>query len=274
MIDVRKEGDMKAGGVPRETAEVFGRLYREHMGGVYRLALGLVGNVHDAEEVTQEAFFRAFRSYGQFRGESSFSTWMYRITMNAASDYLKQRTKFPVQALTEDLGYSLEEIIDPNPASDPETELLAYQARVKCLQAMTECLPTEQRKIFCLSITLGLPHKTVAEILDCSVGSVKTALHRARQRWFGYMEERCSLINRANPCTCSQWVRFGLAQGWITKKAGANAPSPISSRAREEVLALKGLRDIYQDLYREKADECFASRLREGIEKGEWAIFS
>ncbi len=256
-----------------ETSELFDRLYRENHAKVYRLALALAGNVHDAEDITQEAFFRAFRSYSTFREESSFFTWIYRITLNVANDYLKHRTKLPIETLTEDLGYALEEIIDPNPANNPETELLAYQARIKCLHAMTECLPLDQRKVFCLAITLELPHKTIAEILDCSIGSVKTTLHRAKKRWFGYMENKCQLIKKSNPCNCKQFVRFGLSQGWISKEASVNPLPPITIQAKEDIRKMKTLRDFYQDLYQDKADESFAQRIREGIKNKEWAIF-
>jgi RNA polymerase sigma-70 factor (ECF subfamily) len=254
--------------------ELFDQLYRDNQPKVYKLALALTGNAQDAEEITQEAFSRAFRSHHAFREESAFFTWIYRITVNVAHDYLKRKAKFPVHALTEDLGYSLEEIIDPNPASNPETELLARQARIKCLHSLTECLSNEQRKVFCLAITMGLSHKLVAEILDCSVSAVKTALHRAKKRWFGYMEDRCQLINKANPCTCKQWVRFGLERGWISKQALVDPPPPAAVQAREEIGRLKALRDIYQDLYRESADASFARRVREGIQNREWSIFS
>ena len=257
-----------------ELAELFDGLYRDNQAKVYRLALSLTGNAHDAEEITQEAFLRAFRSYDTFREESSFFTWIYRIAINVSNDYLKHRTKLPINSLTEDQGYSLEEIIDTNPANNPETELLGYQARIKCLHAMTECLPIDQRKVFCLAITLGLPHKTIAEILDCSVGSVKTTLHRAKKRWFGYMENKCQLIKKSNPCNCKQFVRFGLSQGWISKEAPVKLLPPITVRAKEDIGKMKTLRDFYQDIYQDQADESFAQRIREGIKNKEWAIFS
>jgi RNA polymerase sigma-70 factor (ECF subfamily) len=258
----------------KETTEHFDQLYRDSQPKVYRLALSLAGNAHDAEDITQDAFFRAFRSYDTFRGESSFFTWIYRIALNVANDHLKQRTKLPIYALTEDLGYSLEDIIDPDPASNPETELLAHQARVKCLHCLTECLPLEQRKVFCLAIAIGLHHKLVAEILDISVASVKTTLHRAKKRWFGYMENRCQFIKKSNPCTCRQWVRFGLKQGWISKEVRVDPRPPITVKARKDVLTLRTLRDFYQDLYQDKADESFVQRVREGIKNNEWLIFS
>lgn len=254
--------------------ELFDRLYCDNQAKVYKLALGLTGNANDAEDITQEAFFRAFRSYHTFREESSFFTWIYRITLNVANDYLKQRAKLRIYELTEDLGYSIEEIIDPNPANDPETELLAREVRYRCLHGFTECLPINQRKVFCLAITIGLPHKLVAEIFDCSVSSVKTTLHRAKKRIAGYLEERCQLIKKSNPCNCNQWVRYGLQQGWITKQALVNPRLEIIIKAREEMVELRSLRYTYQNLYREIADESLAQRIREGIKKKEWAIFS
>jgi len=254
--------------------EQFEQLYRDNQPKVYRLAVSLAGNAHDAEDITQEAFFRAFRSYDTFREESSFFTWIYRIALNVANDHLTQRSKLPILALTEDHGYKLEDIIDQNPASNPESDLMAYQARVKCLHCLTECLPLDQRKVFCLAITVGLPHKHVAEILDISVPSVKTTLHRAKKRWFGYMENRCEFIKKTNPCACGQWVRFGLERGWVSKEARIDPKPQVNIRARKEVLSLRTLRDLYHDLYQDKADESFVKRVREGINKSEWRILS
>lgn len=191
-----------------------------------------------------------------------------------SNDHLKYRTKLPIYTLTEDHGYSLDEVIDTNPANNPETKLLAYQVRVKCLHALTECLQANERKIFCLAVTLGLPHKSIADILECSVGSVKTTLHRAKKRWFGYMENKCQLIKKSNPCTCRQFVRFGLKQGWISKEALIKRRPAPTIQAREDIRKMKALRDIYQDVYQDRADESFAKRIREGIKSKEWAIFS
>jgi len=255
-------------------AVIFDQLYRDNQAKVYRLAVALCGNAHDAEDITQEAFFRAFRSYDTFREDSSFFTWIYRITVNVANDHLKYRSKLVYQLLTEDLGYSHEEVIDTNPANNPETELLAHQVRLKCLHALTECLQANERKVFCLAITLDLPHKQVAEILECSVGSVKTTLHRAKKRWFGYMENMCQFIKKSNPCNCKQYVRFALSKGTISKDVVVASRPPVIMQAKKEVINLRTLRDFYQDLYQDKADESFAQRVREGIKNNEWSIFS
>jgi RNA polymerase sigma-70 factor (ECF subfamily) len=252
----------------------FEQLYLENHKKVYKLALGLTGNRNDAEEITQEAFYKAFQSYHTFRGESSFFTWIYRITTNVANDYMRQRTKMPVQALTEDFGYSLENIIDDNPANNPETELLSKEARYMCLHCLTECLPRDQRVIFCLAITIGLPYKQVAEILECSLSRVKITVHRAKQRWFDYMENRCSLLKKSNPCHCEQWVRFGLQQGWITKPDQYKPGLEFTIKAGEELRQLKNLRALYKAIYPDNMDALFVARIKEGIKKREWGVIS
>jgi RNA polymerase sigma-70 factor (ECF subfamily) len=257
-----------------ELTDLFDQLYRDNQARVYRLALGLTGKPGDAEDITQEAFLRAFRSYHSFRGESSFLTWIYRITLNVASNYLKQRKQLPIYVLTKDLGYPIEEIFDLNPSNNPETELLAREARIRCLHCFTECLPANQRKVFCLAYNIGLPHKHIAEIMECSVGTVKTTLCRARKRVAGYLENTCQLIKKSNPCHCSQWVRYGLQQGWIKKEQLLNPRPEIMIQAEGEIVKLQTLRNIYQSFYRKTADEFLAQRIKTGIKNNEWAILS
>lgn len=259
-------------------SQEFEQLYQDNHQRVYHLALSLTGNENDAEEITQEAFVRALRYYSSFRKDSTFFTWICKITVHAANDYMKKRSKMPVQALTEDLGYSLKDIKDEDTPYDPEILLLSKEARYKCLHCITECLPLEQRKIFCLAVTLDLPHKVVAEIMECSVSKVKTSLHRAKKRWFGYMENRCDLIKKTNPCNCSQWVRFGLKQGWIKPTQGeynlAHPVLEIDRKSLEEVKSLKMLKDFYTTLYPNQMGETLSERIKQGIQNKEWTILS
>jgi RNA polymerase sigma-70 factor, ECF subfamily len=254
--------------------ESFELHYRANYSKVYRLALGLAGNPHDAEEITQEAFVRALRAYGSFRGECSFFTWIYRIALNVCSRYLKRRAKMTTATLVEDLGYRMEDILDSNPRNDPETALLSREVRVKCLRGVAECLSGEQRRVFCLAITLGLPHRMVAEILECSTGKVKTTLYRARKKWFGYMENHCSLLSRSNPCRCEQWVRFALQQGWISRTEAASSFPALDPKVLSEVTRLKALSMLYGSLDAGEADEALCERIRTGMRRKEWAVLS
>jgi len=256
-----------------EPAKPFSRLYYDNRLKVYRLALGLTGNVDDAEEITQEVFLRAFRSYAAFRRESDFFTWIYRITLNSARDYLKQRTKLPLVVAIEDLGYSLKQIIDPDPANDPETVLLANELQFRYLYCFAECLTSCQRTVFCLVITLGLAYKTTAEILGCSIGSVKMLMHRGKNRVAGCLEDRCRLIKESNSCKLSSVSPLGPgARLGIEKRLGPS-PTSLTLQIKEELAQLETLRTIYQNLYQQTAEEVLAQRIRQGLENKEWKIF-
>lgn len=258
----------------RETDIAFSRLYDENYRKVYRLALALAGNASDAEEITQEAFLRAYRAFASFRGDSAFFTWIYRITLNVASDYLRYRDKLPVETLTDDLGYRLEDIIDTNPASDPEAEALANEARFKCLHYFTECLTPKQRIVFSLAVSLAMPQKLIAEVLECSLPAVKTTLYRAKRRIAAFLGGRCQYVDKDNPCRCEQWVSFGRAQGWLTEERRAMPRPPIVFQADMDIAKIHTLSAIYRQLYPENADEALAKRIKQAIAKKEWAIFS
>lgn len=253
--------------------ELFDQLYRDNYVKVFRLALGLTHNPNDAEDITQEVFVRAFRSYQTFREESSFFTWIYRITVNVANDYMKQRSKLPVYEIAEDAGCSVDDLADPHPDYSPETKLMINEVMRVCMAAFTECLSVNQRKAFFLAVGLGLPHKIVAEILDCSVSSVKSSLHRAKNRLIGYMESRCQLVKESNSCRCEQWIKRGISRGWITKECITNPLPKIIIPAGVKIY-MRDLRDIYKNVYLADNDEVLAKFFKEGFAQKKWATFS
>lgn len=253
--------------------ELFDQLYRDNYLKVFRLALGLTHSFSDAEDITQEAFTRAFRSYHTFREESSFFTWIYRITVNVANDYMKQRRKLRVYEIAEESGCSVDDLADPHPAYSPENKLMINEVMRVCMAAFAECLPVKQRKVFFLAVGLGLPYKTTAEILECSVGSVKTTLHRAKNRLVGYMESRCQHIKKSNPCRCEQWIKRGISRGWITKDCITN-PLPKITIPDKLKIYMQDLRDIYKNVYLADNDEVLAKFMKEGFAKKKWATFS
>lgn len=260
--------------------EHFDRLYRDNYVKVYRLAFGLANRAasvadrhNDAEDITQEAFLRAFGSFHTFREDSSFFTWICRITMNVAHDYMRQRTKLRIYETLEELGCSEEGLIDPDPANDPETRLLANEVMRVCMYGFTESLTIHQKKAFFLVTGLDLPYKLAAEILECSVGSLKTTLHRAKDRLAGYMESRCFLIKKSNPCRCEQWVKACLSHGRITTECITNPTARITVTDKVKIY-MRDLRDIYRDVYGARSDEAMAEMLKEGFAKKKRTTFT
>jgi RNA polymerase sigma-70 factor (ECF subfamily) len=157
-------------------AAAFEYLYALHGRRVYALCLRMVNNPSDAEDLMQEAFLQLFRKIGTFRGESAFSTWLHRMTVNVVLMRLRKKS-LPVA--------SLEETTEPDeetggPRKDigaPDLKLSGAVDRVN-LERAVEQLPPGYRTVFVLHDVQGYEHNEIADIMDCSVGNSKSQLHR------------------------------------------------------------------------------------------------
>lgn len=168
-------------------AAAFEFLYNLHNRRVYALCLRMMNNPADAEDLVQEAFLQLFRKIGTFRGESAFSTWLHRMTVNVVLMKLRKKT-LPAT--------SLDEVTDPDeetggPRKDvgaPDLRLSGAVDRVN-LERCIEMLPPGYRTVFMLHDVQGYEHNEIAEIMDCSVGNSKSQLHKARTRLRDLLQE-------------------------------------------------------------------------------------
>lgn len=158
----------------------FERLYELHSRRVYSLCLRLAGNPTDAEDLTQEAFLQLFRKIHTFRGESRFSTWLHRLTLNVV--LMKRRRKrhpeVSLDATAETDGPDAKPMIDPG---GPDLGLSGVLDRVNLEKALKR-LPEGYREMFILHDVEGYEHNEIANILGCSVGNSKSQLFKARVR--------------------------------------------------------------------------------------------
>ncbi len=161
----------------------FARLVETYSGVVYRLAIKMLNNPQDAEDILQETFIKAYQHISGFDGRSSLSTWLYRIATNEALMFLRKR-KLITFSIDEPLENSDEEQ-EPIQIIDwcclPETELMSSEARAYLDQAIQE-LPHSLRVVFLLRDIEGLSTLETGEVLNLSETAVKTRLSRARMR--------------------------------------------------------------------------------------------
>ena len=149
----------------------FGALVDRHAPVVHRIAARIVGP-GDAEDVTQDAFLRAFHRLGRYRGEGSFRAWLLQIAHNTALDALRRRPDAPPEEAT---------VLEERPSGDRlPAERLEERERVERLQVKLELLRPEHRSVLVLRDIEGLPYDEVARVTDMPLGSVKGRLHRAR----------------------------------------------------------------------------------------------
>jgi len=155
----------------------FGELVSRYESKVYSLALRMVRNPEDAEDVLQDTFLRAYRGIKSFQGASTFSTWIYRITANSALMRLRKKQLPTVSIEDQDERETPVNIADwtPGPADQLMTQELQQE-----MDAAIESLPPEFQQVFILRDVEEKSNAEVAEILDLSVAAVKSRLHRAR----------------------------------------------------------------------------------------------
>ena len=171
LIERCKRGDLAA----------FNDLVRKYEKQVYNFAYRLTGNYDDANDVAQDAFLRVFNAIGSFRGDASFSTWLFRITTNVFLDERKRAKAHPQASLDEylELGESsvTRQIEDPSPT--PEV-VLEESERAQILSKAISDLPEYQRAMVTLYHSQQKSYEEIAEIMDLPIGTVKSRLNRAR----------------------------------------------------------------------------------------------
>jgi len=168
-IDVRRaaEGD----------ATAFERLYRSHVGRVHALAVRMVDR-DSAEDLTQEVFIRAWRKLDTFRGSARFGTWLHRLAVNHILS--RRETLRKLEARTA-------------PGDDGLAHVAAPRQRAPGLvvdvEAALERLPSRAKRVFVLFDVEGYSHEEIADLMDVSVGTSKSQLHRARMLMRGFLEQ-------------------------------------------------------------------------------------
>jgi len=161
--------------------EAFETLVQAHQKRVYNIALRMAKDPEDALELSQDALVRAFTAIKKFRGESSFSTWLYRITMNVCTDFLRKRNKAVVVSLEQgaagDENSNAVQLPEKSPGPDELAEKKQLKEMVK--QAM-DLLSVEHRQVLILRDLMDLTYKDIANTLNVNEGTIKSRINRAR----------------------------------------------------------------------------------------------
>lgn len=170
LVTLAREGD----------EEAFAQLVRENESRIYTLTLRMTNNREDAQDLAQEAFLNAWRGIGKFQGDSSFSTWLYRLASNACIDHLRRRKRRQEVDFTAPLYNEEDQPIElPDSSFDPQFELERQQQR-QAVEYALAALPPAQRKILVLRELHGLSYQEIAQALDLDLGTVKSRISRGR----------------------------------------------------------------------------------------------
>ena len=250
-------------------------LVQRHQGWIYNIALRMLAHPHDAEDATQEILLKAVTRLSSFEGRSSFRTWLYRIAVNHVLNMQRGRVEqaalgFPAYGAALDTTPDLE-LPDPRTPS-AEVRLLVTEAMLSCVSGMLLCLDREQRLTYILGAILGVSDTLGAELLEISSENFRQRLARARRDLHSFMDDKCGLVNRANPCRCAKKTRGFIQAGHVDPEHLLFAQEHIR-QVNEVVLqayqTIRTLDDQYADIYRQHPfyePPDFAPKLRQLVE--------
>jgi RNA polymerase sigma-70 factor (ECF subfamily) len=167
--------------VKKGDRDAFDLLFDRYQHKILNLVARYLRDPQDVEDVTQEAFIKAFRALPRFRGDSAFYTWLYRIAINTAKNHLVSRSRRPPGT---DVDLDDAEFFDGNDAlresESPESALARDQLSAEIDSAIAD-LPDDLRSAVTLREFDGLSYEQIAEIMDCPVGTVRSRIFRARE---------------------------------------------------------------------------------------------
>jgi RNA polymerase sigma factor (sigma-70 family) len=193
-------------------------LVRRHQVWIYNIAVRMLYHPQDAEDATQEILVKVLTALSSFEGRSSFRTWLYRIVVNHVLNVKRGRLEPPRLSFS-CYGHGLDGTPDvelPDRSSVPAgLKLLVDEARLTCTSGMLLCLDRQQRVLYILGEIFGVTDAVGAELLEISRENFRQRLARARRDLHNFMNEKCGLVNRANPCRCAKKTQGFILAGYV-----------------------------------------------------------
>jgi RNA polymerase sigma factor (sigma-70 family) len=195
-------------------------LVRRHQAWIYNIAVRMLYHPQDAEDATQEILIKVLTRLSSFEGRSSFRTWLYRIVVNHVLNMKRGRVEVQHGSIDfASYGAALDdtpdsELADPESTS-AETDLLVTEAMLSCTSGMLLCLDREQRLTFVLGAIFEVSDTVAAEVLEITPDNFRQRLARARRDLRNFMNDKCGLVNQANPCRCAKKTRGFIQAGYV-----------------------------------------------------------
>jgi RNA polymerase sigma factor (sigma-70 family) len=258
------------------------KLIRSIQDRIYGLALRMLWHPADAEDATQEILVKIVTHLANFRRESRFSTWCYRI----AANHLLTTRKRRAELLEMSFERSEEEIhrglAQAWPVCAPEAEqvLMMEEVMIGCMQGLLLCLDRELRITYILGEIFEVNSREGAEILAITPEAFRKRLSRARSLMRGFMQANCGLINSSNPCECSRQIPYAIKTGLVNHKnpmftghPRRDNPPPSILEGLEEMSELQRVAVLFRRHPEYSAPDSFVESVRQIVESENFKLF-
>jgi RNA polymerase sigma factor (sigma-70 family) len=211
---------------------------------VYNLALRMLWLPADAEDATQEILLIVITHLSQFRGEASFTTWVYRVASNHLLRTRKSKVELKEHTFEEfgrviDTGLATLETEKTNPIAKVEERLLTEEIMLRCTLGMLICMDREHRLAYILGEIFRVNGEEGGLIMEVAPATFRKRLSRARQRLREFMDSKCGLINPANPCRCEKLILHNVKYRKLSTSRLLFAGQSLAETTQEEKAYLR-----------------------------------
>lgn len=232
-------------------------LVTRHQNYIYNVALKMLNNIADAEDVTQEILIKIVTQLSKFdKTKAQFRTWLYRITFNHILNVKKNQYETIVTDFSVFFNY-----IDDAPTieltdfEENEMKETIEEAKIACMAGMIMCLDRTQRLVYIVGEIFEIDHNLASEIFETTPDNFRQKLSRARKDLYQWMHNRCGLVNLNNPCRCKSKTKAFVEAGYVDAKKHkwrSNYQHKINELSEAKISDALDERDkIYKQLYRE-----------------------
>ncbi len=249
---------------------------------VYNLALRMLQVPADAEDAAQEILVKVVTHLSEFRGESAFPTWVYRIATNYLLTTRKRRAEqreMTLQALGVQLEYSLA-LGEAEVPDGHEERLLIEEVQFNCILGMLVCLDRVHRITLILGEIFEVTSEEGAYIMETTPVNFRKRLSRARNQIRGFVQQKCGIVNPANPCRCSKHVGNKIHYGLLNPNkleyaVAVQMPSfeEIKHKHAQEMCELGDTAALFQTLPAYAAPETAVEGIKELLYSGRFSMF-
>ena len=253
-------------------------LLRKHQRYIYNVAWKMVQTPDEAADLTQEVMIKIVTNLGKFSFKSTFRTWAYRIVVNHFLNEKKRGNEKFILGFS-DLSDGLESMEDHSMTEFEQKEQkdLIREMNLSCMSGMLLCLNREQRLIYIIGEMLGGDHSIGSEIMEMSKDNFRAKLKKSRKDLYNFMNHKCGLVNKSNPCRCHKKVKVALDRKVIDAKNLLFNKAEYSS-FQEQIMEdadfmLDEVDKVYAELYRDmsfKTDFDKKSYINKVIEDANW----
>ncbi|MCG8391014.1 MAG: RNA polymerase sigma factor [Cytophagales bacterium] len=193
------------------------QLVKKHQAYIFNVALKVLHNVADAEDVTQEIWIKVISNLSKYDpGKAKFRTWLYRVIFNHILNLKKQKSEKLITGF--DFFF---DFVDQTPgleiAAEEEQDyhMAVEESKVACMSGMIMCLAREQRLIYVMGEMFEIDHNLAAEMFSITPANFRKKLSRARKDLYQWMHNRCGLVNKNNPCRCPKKTKGFIDRGVV-----------------------------------------------------------